>query len=107
MSNAAFPLFYVFCQSKDESLLCTAVNNYSICSLHLKQNLSAIEKIENLISEDPVKLMTDSVVFNLCTMYDLSYSPEISTNKKKLLQKIAGKYNINDPILHWRSFRLS
>lgn len=100
-------IFYVFHQSKDECILCTAVNNYSICCLHMKQNLTAIEKIENLITEDPVKLMTDAVVFNLCTMYDLSFSPEVSTNKKKILQKVAAKFNINDPVLHWRSFRLS
>ena len=47
------------------------------------------------------------VVFNLCTLYDLSCSPEISVMKKKVLQQFAGVYHMEDPVLHWRSFRLN
>jgi hypothetical protein len=100
-------IFHVLSQSKDETPLAIAVNNYSICCLYLKHNLTAIETMEKLIAEDPVLFMNDSIVFNLCTMYDLSFSADISTAKKKALQKLAVRYGINDPILYWRSFRLS
>lgn len=93
------------CEAKDEGLLSSAVNNLSLSLLHLKQNRSAIEKLEQLIGLDPPAYMTDAVVFNLCTLYDLSYSPEISQQKKKVLQRIALRFGLIDPVLHWRSFR--
>ena len=64
-------------------------------------------------------------------MYDLSCSPEISVVKKKVipiyllfapiylpfnphdrifgqvLQQFAAVYHMDDPVLHWRSFRLN
>lgn len=92
---------------KEECPKAAALNNFAICSLYLKRNISAINKIEELITEDPVRFMTDAVVFNLCTMYDLSFAPDASSAKKKALQKLATRYGINDPILHWRSFRLN
>ena len=87
----------------------------------------------------------DPVVFNLCTLYDLSCSPDISVVKKKVppfspahpvvvlpslslslaqltcfamlprsisvwtqvLQQFAAVYHMDDPVLHWRSFRLN
>lgn len=100
-------IFHVLYQSKDETPLAVAVNNFAICNLHLKNNLVAIETIEKLVEEDPVKFLSDSIVFNLCTMYDLSFSTENSLAMKKALQKLAARYGINDPILHWRSFRLN
>ena len=92
---------------KEECPRAAALNNMAVCALHLKKNLLAISKMEQLITDDPVRFMTDAVVFNLCTMYDLSFAPDISTSKKKALQKLAMRYGINDPVLHWRSFRLN
>ena len=87
--------------------LAAAVNNLSICSLYVKQIRTAIGRLEQLIAAHPARHLTDPVVFNLCTLYDLSYAPEASALKKKLLQKVAYEYHVDDPILHWRSFRLS
>lgn len=94
-------------QAKDENLLCSAVNNYAICCLYLKRNNESMTKMEKLIGSNPPKYLTDPIVFNLCTMYDLSFAPDISLAKKKALQKVSAKYGISDPILNWRSFRLN
>jgi hypothetical protein len=87
--------------------LAVAVNNLAICSLYVKQIRQAITRLEQLILQDPARYMIDPVVFNLCTLYDLSYAPETSATKKKLLQRVASEYHMDDPILHWRSFRLN
>ena len=94
-------------QAKDENLYCSAINNYCICCLYLKRNSESIMRLEKLIGSNPPRFMTDPVVFNLCTMYDLSYSPDMSLARKKALQKISAKFGLNDPILNWRSFRLN
>jgi len=94
-------------QSKDDCPLAAAVNNYAVCALYLKKIADAMKKLEQLIGENPSLYMTDAVVFNLCTMYDLSFAPESSVMKKKALQKVASRYDINDAILHWRSFRMN
>ena len=91
----------------DGSNLAVAVNNLSICALYVKQIRTAITRLEQLVLLDPARHLTDPVVFNLCTLYDLSYAPDTSMMKKKLMQKVAGEYHVDDPILHWRSFRLS
>lgn len=92
-------------ESRDESLLSAGVNNLCLCLLHLKQNHTAIARLEALIGENPPRFMSEAVVFNLCTMYDLSYSPDASQQKKKVLQKVATRFGLVDPVLHWRSFR--
>jgi len=91
----------------DGSNLAVAVNNLSICALYVKQIRTAITRLEQLILLDPARHLTDPVVFNLCTLYDLSYAPDTSVMKKKVMQGVAGAYHVDDPILHWRSFRLS
>lgn len=89
----------------EESTLASATNNYAICSLYLRQIHEAVRKIEELILDDPTQHLIDPVVFNLCTMYDLSCAPELSIEKKKALQEVANHYYIED--LHWKSFRLN
>jgi hypothetical protein len=95
------------CYSPEGGNLAVAVNNLAICSLYVKQIRQAITRLEQLILQDPARYLIDPVVFNLCTLYDLSYAPETSATKKKLLQKVASEYHMDDPILHWRSFRLN
>ena len=88
----------------EENLLPIAVNNFAVCSLHLRKIKAAVEKIEELIQDDPAKHMIDPIIFNLCTMYDLSFGPEVSAQKKKSLKIISEKYHIDD--ISWKSFRL-
>lgn len=91
----------------DGDTLAIAVNNLSICALYVKQIRTAITRLEQLVLLDPARHLTDPVVFNLCTLYDLSFAPETSVMKKKVMQKVASEYHVDDPVLHWRSFRLS
>lgn len=88
-------------------VLAVAVNNLSVCSLFLKRIDAAVGNLERLIQEDPSRYMVDPVVFNLCTLYDLTCSPDTSANKKKVLQRVAAIYNVSDAVLQWVSFRFS
>ena len=89
------------------SPIAIAVNNYCICQLYLKQVKEAISTLERLILENPAEHMVDPVVFNLCTLYDLSCSPDVSTVKKKVLQQVASHFHIEEQRLYWQSFRLN
>lgn len=91
----------------EDSVLSAAVNNYAICALYLRRINEAIECLEELIKDDPLSHLIDPIVFNLCTLYDLSCAPDASVIKKMLLQKLSVKYHVDDPMLHWRSFRLN
>lgn len=91
----------------EESLLSVAVNNIAVAALHLRKMTLSVSRLEKLILEDPVRYLTDAVVFNLCTLYELSCSPEVSTSKKKVLQRVASVYLVDDPILNYKSLRLS
>lgn len=97
---------FVFSDSQNSSLA-IAVNNYCICQLYLKQVKIAISTLEQLIQENPTDHMVDPVVFNLCTLYDLSCSPDVSTVKKKVLQQVAAHFHIDEQRLYWQSFRLN
>ena len=89
----------------EESVYSIAGNNFAICCLHLRRIVRAVQTIEELLHEDLPKHAVDPVIFNLCTMYDLCCSPEVSSAKKKALQDVVAVYHIED--LHWRSFRLN
>jgi hypothetical protein len=91
----------------EESLLAAAVNNYAVCALHQKKVHDSIIQLEKLIARDPARFMIDPVVFNLCTLYDLSCSPELSVGKKKMMQRVAAHYNVHEPLLNTKSYRLS
>jgi hypothetical protein len=91
----------------EDSLMAVAVNNLAICAIYLRRVAEAASRLEALIHKDPSKFLTDPIVFNLCTLYDLTCAPELSTNKKKVLHRVAGVYNIEEPLLHWKSFRLT
>ena len=85
-------------------ILCSAVNNLSIAMLFLRRINEAVTLLENMIQQNPGANLTDAVVFNLCTMYDLSCAHEQSAQKKKMLQSIAAIYRVTD--VNWKSFRL-
>jgi hypothetical protein len=89
----------------EDSVYSIAASNFAICCLHSRKIRDAITTIEELLQEDIPRYAIDPVVFNLCTMYDLNCSPEISNSKKKALQEVVSAYHVED--LHWRSFRLS
>lgn len=91
----------------EESLLPAAISNYAICALNLRNIKESVLKLEVLIQQDPAKYLNDAIVFNLCTLYDLTSSPDLGTNKKKVLHNISQLYHVGEPIINWKSFRLS
>ena len=106
-ASGGFRSVYESLLCTEESLLSAAVNNYAVCALHLKQVDKSVSKLEDLIARNPTRHIIDPVVFNLCTLYDLSCTPELSKNKKKVLQRIASYANLHEPLLNFKSFRLS
>ena len=90
----------------EETLLSVAANNFAVAALHLRKMSTSVSKLESLICDDPVRYLTDPIVFNLCTLYELSCSLEVSTSKKKILQATAMNNRVEDPILNYRSLRL-
>lgn len=90
-----------------ENFIAEAINNYALCSLNVRRVQDAIDSLESLVQRDPARFLCDPIAFNLCTMYDLTNSPDGSTMKKKVLQQIAAAYHVDDPLLHWRCFRLN
>jgi hypothetical protein len=85
-------------------LYAAATNGMATSLLFLRRIEESIALLEALIQSGPSKYMTDAVVFNLCTMYDLSCAHELSGCKKRMLQGVANKYRICN--LNWKSFRL-
>ena len=96
-----------YANNVNESILATAINNYAICALHLKNIKQAVTVLEELIKDNPTLYLIDPIVFNLCTMYDLIYAPDMSIQRKKTIQIISNYYDIEDPMLRWRCFRLA
>ena len=90
--------------SCEGSIYAATVNNLASSLLYLRRIKDSIARLEKLIQENPAKFMTDPVVFNLTTMYDLSCAHELSGHKKKALQSVAAVYHVYD--LNYKSFRL-
>uniref|UniRef100_A0A7S0SYE5 Uncharacterized protein n=1 Tax=Chromulina nebulosa TaxID=96789 RepID=A0A7S0SYE5_9STRA len=91
----------------EDSLFSIAINNYSICALNMRKVKDAISKLEELIQDDPARHLNDAIVFNLCTLYDLTCSPDLGQKKKRVLHTIAKLFHVNEPVINWKSFRLS
>ena len=104
-SNPVF-LFYTLTDFSD-MILPLAVNNMTVCALFLKQMSFATLNLENVIKLNPYEYFTAYTVFNLCTLYDLSLTPEQSSLKKKSLYKVSLFYEISDTIVPFQAFRLS
>jgi len=84
---------------------CSAVNSYAVCALHLKQIEGSIRQLERLVLEDPARHMGDAIVFNLCTLYDLSCSTQTSLARKQVLRHVASLYHVQG-LLNPKSYRL-
>lgn len=72
----------------------TAANNRAICLLYTKNLTKAILSIEEVIRNDPLNTLDETLIFNLCTMYDLE--AEDSGKKKNLLKNLILKYGDED-----------
>jgi hypothetical protein len=52
--------------------------------------------MEGLIREDPTAFLTERVIFNLCTLYELGSDSTVGTRKKRVLQLIAKRFFLHD-----------
>lgn len=88
----------------EQSLIVECINNVSLCELYSGSMHSAVGKLEGLIREDPCWYLTDTVAFNLCTLYELGSDGEECTRKKKVLQRVSQRFCLHD--IGSESFRL-
>ncbi len=56
----------------------------------------AVSALERLVREAPAMHLCDALVFNLCTLYDLSCDNRASARKKRVLQGVAERYLLDD-----------
>jgi tetratricopeptide (TPR) repeat protein len=96
----------VFCGLDiEENIMIEAVNNYSICAMYMCDLQLAVSTLESLICEDPAANMSEVVVFNLCTMYELTCDNEVTNRRKRVLQKVAARFCLHD--ISSLAFRMS
>ncbi len=67
-----------------------AANNKAICLLYKCELSRAIAVLEELIRKDPERNLHETVVFNLCTLYDLK--SDTSTDKKRGIMNLVAKF---------------
>lgn len=67
--------------------------------------MRGVQTLEGLIRKDPRLYMLDVVVFNLCTLYDLSFDAVASAAKKRTLQGVGQRYRLED--IDPASYRIS
>ena len=67
-----------------------AANNKSICLLYISDLTRAITTLEDIIKKDPEKNLHETLVFNLCTLYDLK--SDGSMEKKKFITSLVAKF---------------
>lgn len=77
-------------------LLDSALNNLSLAMVYSCDVMRGVQTLEGLIRNDPRLYMLDVVVFNLCTLYDLSFDAASSARKKCTLQAIAQRFLLED-----------
>eukprot|EP00164_Ancoracysta_twista_P008657 GFYU01012583.1.p1 GENE.GFYU01012583.1~~GFYU01012583.1.p1 ORF type:complete len:498 (+),score=95.01 GFYU01012583.1:182-1495(+) len=72
----------------------SAAMNFAICCLYMCQLPRAIATLEGLIKSDPLNNVNETVLFNLCTLYDLA--SENTAEKKKTLEELVKRYGTDD-----------
>ena len=86
-------------------LLGSALNNLSLAMVYSCDVMRGVRTLEELIRKNPRLYMLDVVVFNLCTLYDLSFDAVASATKKRTLQAVGQRYRLED--VDSASFRIS
>lgn len=105
--NASDVDLYTCLTQCDDSVYPAVANNFACCAMHLGRVDTAISALESVVQEDPFHHLQDPLVFNLCTLYDISCAAPLAELKKKSLKNVAEIYWISDAALNWKSFRLA
>lgn len=75
-----------------------AANNKAICELYMCELTKAIETLEDFIRQDPSKTLEETLVYNLCTLYDLESTE--SNEKKMVISSLAHRFR-GDDFVNW------
>lgn len=78
------------------TLYSECINNMSLCALYTCRMKDAIQLLEGVIREDPTAFLTERIVFNICTLYELGSDSAASARKKRVLQLIAKRFFLHD-----------
>ncbi|KAL4128392.1 hypothetical protein PRIC2_007380 [Phytophthora ramorum] len=78
----------------EEDVVCSAVNNYAICSLYSCDVKGAVAALERMIRSNPQRFLNGVVVFNLSSLYDLLFDNATSKSRKEMMKKIAHLYDL-------------
>eukprot|EP00741_Cyanophora_paradoxa_P018757 tig00021094_g18106.t1 len=71
-----------------------ATSNRAISLLYSGRLADAIKVLEDALRRDPIRALRESIILNLCTMYDLA--PGNSVEKKKVIQQLVLRYAPDD-----------
>lgn len=90
MYSPHFPLYHL------APLLMQILNNLAVCLLHDGHMQEAISLLEAAIASEPLENLHESLVLNLCSLYDLQSSKKGIMKKFALLRQIS-KYSADAP----------
>lgn len=80
----------------DRFLMTHALNNIALCALYTCKVEYAVELLEGLVKENPTSYLTEVMVFNICTLYELGTDVAGSIRKKTVLQGVAKRFFLHD-----------
>jgi len=86
----AIEAFEKAAKSPDRKVIFVANFNLAVCQLYLGNLRQSISTLENLLKVDPVHFLSETLIFNLCTLYELESEQHL--DKKKHLMKLAAAH---------------
>jgi tetratricopeptide (TPR) repeat protein len=94
----------ITCDS-NHNVMTECLNNLALCALYQCQMHKAVNNMESLVRQNPTLYLTEGLVFNLCTLYELGSDTADSGRKKRVLQSIAKRFFLHD--IGPESFRIT
>jgi tetratricopeptide (TPR) repeat protein len=76
------------------ALYVECVNNLALTAVYTCRLQDAVTVLENLVRDDPAVFLTNRVVSNLCTLYELGGDAAVASRQKKVLQCVASRYGL-------------
>lgn len=81
-----------------EEMIATVINNLAVAALHCCQIRRAVACLEDFLRGNAQSRMHPTLVFNLCTLYDVAFSSDVARTRKEGLRIVDRKLGVaNDP----------
>jgi len=90
----------------EEPIVATLTNNIALCHLNTCNLQGAISALEDCIHQNPHRNMHPSIVFNLCTLYDLAKAKPDAKAAKSDLRLLAEDLAISHRFRGEKDFRM-